>query len=56
MSRVGIWDLLFFIIIVAILFSLVRPGSRSGEAIVVLTDALAVTVGLATGYTKKGST
>jgi hypothetical protein len=50
--RVGLWDLIYFVIIVAILFSLVRPGSKAGKAIVALTDATAVTVGVATGYTE----
>ena len=42
---------LFWIIVVAILMSLTRPGSVGGEAIVAVTSAFALAVGRATGYT-----
>jgi hypothetical protein len=48
------WDILFWMIIVAIVFSLVRPGSKAGAALVAVTDAFAAVVGLATGYTQRG--
>lgn len=43
--------LLFWIVMVAILMSLVRPGSVGGQAVVDVTDAFAAVVGKATGYT-----
>ena len=56
MRRVGIWDLLFWIVMVACLASVVRPGSKAGTALVALMDALAAVVGEATGYeSRKGS-
>lgn len=51
MSSIG--DLIFWAIVVAIIFSLVRPGSVSGQAIVDLTNALAAVVGVATGYVQR---
>lgn len=44
------WDLAFWVIVAAILFSLVRPGSPAGIAVVALTDLAAATVGASTGY------
>lgn len=49
----GIGDAIFWVIVVAIIFSLVRPGSKSGQAVVDVTDALAAVVGLATGYVQR---
>lgn len=43
--------ILFWVIMVAILMSLVRPGSVGGQAVVDMTDAFASVVGKATGYT-----
>ena len=43
--------LLFWIVMVAIIMSLTRPGSVGGEAIVAVTSAFALAVGRATGYT-----
>jgi hypothetical protein len=48
------WDALFWIIIVAAVFSLARPGSKAGQAAVSITDALAAVIGIATGYTQRG--
>lgn len=53
-GRLSPWDALFWAFIVAIIFSLVRPGSKAGAAVVALTDALAALTGLATGYTQRG--
>lgn len=50
MGRVSGWYLAFYIIVVAILMSVVRPGSKAGAAIVAVTDALAAVIGMATGY------
>lgn len=57
MDRIGISDALFWIIIAAIVFVLVRPGSPSSAAIIALGDLLAAAVGVATGasFQKKGS-
>jgi hypothetical protein len=52
--RFRAWDVLFWIVIVAIIYSLVRPGSKGAAMIVALTDALAAVVGLSTGYTQRG--
>ncbi len=43
--------LIFWVIMVAILMSLVRPGSLGGQMVVDVTDAFAAVVGKATGYT-----
>jgi dolichol kinase len=51
--RVSGWDLAFWVVIVAIVGSLVRPASKAGAALVALVDALAAVVGEATGYTQR---
>ena len=48
--RVSGWDLAFWIIVVACLATVVRPGSKAGQALVTLTDALAAVIGTATGF------
>jgi hypothetical protein len=53
-ARLSPWDALFWAFIVAIVFSLVRPGSKAGAAVVAVTDAIAAVVGMATGYTLRG--
>ena len=53
MRKVSVWDLLFWVVVVAILASVVRPGSKAGAALVALMDALAAVVGEATGYAQK---
>jgi hypothetical protein len=50
------WDIAFWIIVVAIVMSLVRPGSKGGQFVVDVTNAVAAVVGVATGYTQRGST
>lgn len=47
-------DFLFWLVVVAIVFSLARPKSKAGQGIVAITDALATVIGLATGYTQRG--
>lgn len=54
MRRIGVWDFLFYLVIVAIVYALVRPGSKAGVAIVAVTDALAATIGVVTGSTLRG--
>ncbi len=49
MRRVGITDVLFYVVIVAIIATLVRPGSKAGTAVVDMIDAFAAVVGGATG-------
>jgi dolichol kinase len=44
----------FWVIILALIFSLVRPGSKAGTALVVVTDALAAVIGQVTGYAQRG--
>lgn len=44
----------FWLVIVAIVFSLVRPGSKAGQAVVDVTNGFAAVVGLATGYVQRG--
>lgn len=52
--KFSVTDALFWLIAVAIVYSLARPGSKGGAAVVAVTDALAAVVGLATGYTQRG--
>lgn len=52
--RLSFWDGLFWAFMVAIVFSLVRPGSKAGAAVVAVTDAIAAVTGMATGYTQRG--
>jgi hypothetical protein len=48
------WDIAFWVVVVAIVTSLVRPGARGGQFVVAVTDALAAVVGTATGYVQRG--
>jgi hypothetical protein len=48
--KLSVWDGFFWLIMVAIVFSLVRPGSKSASALVALTDALTAVIGNVTGY------
>ncbi len=48
-------QLLFLAILAAIIYSLVRPGSKAGDALVLVSDAVANVVGTATGYTQRGA-
>lgn len=52
--HVGLGDVIFYVIIVAIVFSLVRPGSKAGAALVAVTKATADVIGWATGYAQRG--
>jgi hypothetical protein len=45
-----LWDVLTGIVIVAIIYSLVRPGSAAGTAVADISAALIAVVGAATGY------
>lgn len=44
----------FWVIVAAIIYSLVRPGSRANQALTTITDALVAIIGTATGYTQRG--
>jgi hypothetical protein len=56
MRRVGIADLLFYVVVVAIIATLVRPGSKAGTAVVDMVNAFAAVVSGATGAAwKQGS-
>ena len=56
MGRIGITDLLFWIVVVAIIATIVRPGSKAGTAVVDLVNAFAAVVSGATGAAwQKGS-
>lgn len=44
------WDIAFYVIVAAIVYSLVRPGSPAGTAIIALADLTEGVVGTATGY------
>lgn len=55
MRRVSAWDVVFWAVMVAILASVVRPGSKASGALTAMTDALAGLVGEATGYTQRES-
>ena len=48
------WDLAFWIIIVAVIMSLVRPGSKGASFVVNVTNAFAAVTGTATGYLQRG--
>lgn len=42
-------DLLFWAFVLAIIYMLVRPGSRAGTAVIALADAVAAMIATATG-------
>jgi hypothetical protein len=48
-------DVLFWVIMLAIVFVLVRPGSKAGTAITGLSTALIAIVGETTGWAGSGS-
>jgi hypothetical protein len=54
MNRDTVAVLFFSVIIAAIIYSLVRPGSRANQALTTVTDALVAIIGTATGYTQRG--
>jgi dolichol kinase len=51
----GLSGLFFWLVVIAIIFTLVRPASRAGQALVALTDAIAGIIGAATGARQTGS-
>jgi hypothetical protein len=52
MSRIA--DLVFWAIVLAIVFMLVRPKSRAGSAVIALADALAAMIATVTGAAAAG--
>jgi hypothetical protein len=48
-------DVLFYVIMLAIVYVFVRPGSKAGEAVKGLSTALIAIVGETTGWTGAGS-
>jgi hypothetical protein len=44
-------DVLFYLIIVAIVYMLVRPGGQAGEALIAVTSAFAAVIAAAEGQT-----
>ena len=48
------WDIAFWVIFVAIVMSLVRPGSKGAQLAVTVMNAFAAVVGTATGYVQRG--
>jgi dolichol kinase len=55
MKRYGVLDVIFWLILLAIVFSLVRPKSKGAQALITITDGLAAVIGTATGYVERGS-
>lgn len=45
-----VWDFVVGVVIIAIVFTLVRPGSPAGQAITDVTNAVAGMIGTATNY------
>lgn len=43
------WDIAFWVIVAALIYVLVRPGSPAGVAVVAVTDLAAGLIGAATG-------
>lgn len=54
MKKFTIPDVIFWAIILAIVFSLVRPKSKGAQAVITVTDGLAAVIGTATGYVQRG--
>lgn len=48
------WDLAFYVVIVAIIAALVRPGSKGAQMVTAVMNAFAALVGTATGYLQRG--
>ncbi len=42
-------DILFWVIVVAIIYMLVRPGSKAGTAVIAVAEVLAGVIATATG-------
>jgi len=49
-GRLGPAALLAWLFVVALIFSLVRPGAKAGTAVVDITNAVAAVIGQTTGY------
>lgn len=52
-GRIGPFEVIMWLFVVAIVYSLVRPGSKAGTALVSITDVLVAVIGETTGYTAK---
>jgi hypothetical protein len=48
-------DVIFWVIVLAIVFMVVRPGSKAGAGLIAVTNAFAAVVGTATGAEARGS-
>ena len=48
--RLGPLSVLAWVFVVALVYSLVRPGSKAGTAVVDITNAVAAVIGQTTGY------
>ncbi len=48
-----ITDILFYLIIVALVMMLVRPGGQAGEALIAITEAFAAVIATAEGTPRK---
>jgi hypothetical protein len=56
-GKLGPAALLAWLFVLAVIYSLVRPGSKAGAAVVSITNAVAAVVGQTTGYAaSKGRT
>jgi len=53
-ERVGLWDLLAGVIVLALVYMLVRPGSKGTVLITAIGDALMNLVGSVTGFNDTG--
>jgi uncharacterized membrane protein YdcZ (DUF606 family) len=49
-ERAGLWDLLAGVIVLAIVYMLVRPGSKGTQIVTVLGNALTALVAQTTGF------
>lgn len=52
--RIGPLDIIFYVVVVALVFMMVRPGSKAGTALIAVTNALAAVIGTATGAEARG--
>ena len=52
--RPSVAGLFFYLIIVAIVYMLVRPGSNAAGALIAITNALAALIATAEGQPRKG--
>lgn len=54
MGKFSALDVIFWAIVLAIVFMLVRPGSKAAAGLIAVTDAFAAVVGTATGAVARG--